>query len=45
MYGSIFRGVSDGCMFKDSKVGGQKYAITQTAVAAATMAGQGSDQA
>ena len=45
MYGSIFRGVSDGCMFKDSKVGGQKYGIMQTAVAAATMAGQGSDQA
>ena len=34
MYGSIFRGVSDGCMFKNSKVGGQKYAILNTAIAA-----------
>ena len=38
MYGSIFRGVSDGCIFKDSKVGGQKYVILNTALAAATIA-------
>ena len=38
MYGSIFRGVSDGCVFKDSKVGGQKYTIINTALAAATIA-------
>ena len=38
MYGSIFRGVSDGCVFKDSKVGGQKYVILNTALAAATIA-------
>ena len=39
MYGSIFRGVSDGCYLKDSKVGGRKYAILQTALAAANAAG------
>ena len=33
MYGSIFRGVSDGCYLKDSKVGGRKYAILSTALA------------
>ena len=38
IYGSVFRGVSDGCVFKDSKVGGQKYVILQTALAAATIA-------
>ena len=32
MYGSIFRGVSDGCIFKNSKVGGQKYAIAKSAM-------------
>ena len=37
MYGSIFRGVSDGCYLKDSKVGGRKYAILNTALAAATI--------
>ena len=37
MYGSVFRGVSDGCMFKDSKVGGQKFAILNTTLAAADM--------
>ena len=36
MYGSIFRGVSDGCYLKDSKVGGRKYAILSTALAAAS---------
>ena len=38
MYGSVFRGVSDGCMFKNAKTGGQKYAILNTSLAAATMA-------
>ena len=38
IYGSIFRGVSDGCVFKDSKVGGQKYVILNTALAAGTIA-------
>ena len=37
MYGSIFRGVSDGCYLKDSKVGGRKFAILNTAIAASTM--------
>jgi len=37
MYGSIFRGVSDGCVFKNSKVGGQAYVIAQTALAAQTL--------
>ena len=37
MYGSVFRGVSDGCYLKDSKVGGRKYAILNTALAAATI--------
>ena len=38
MYGSIFRGISDGCMFKNSKVGGQKFALLNTALAASTIA-------
>ena len=38
MYGSIFRGVSDGCYLKDSKVGGRKYAILQTALSLGTAA-------
>tara|TARA_B100000427_G_scaffold299401_1_gene281062 strand:- start:869 stop:1621 length:753 start_codon:yes stop_codon:yes gene_type:complete len=38
MYGSIFRGVSDGCILKNSKVGGQKFALLNTALAAATIA-------
>ena len=37
MYGSIFRGVSDGCVFKNSKVGGQAYIVAQTALAAQTL--------
>ena len=37
MYGSIFRGVSDGCVFKNSKVGGQAYVIAQTALAVGTL--------
>ena len=41
MYGSVFRGVSDGCYLKDSKVGGRKYAILNTALAAGTVAGSG----
>ncbi len=41
MYGSIFRGVSDGCYLKDSKVGGRKYAILQTALAAGAASGSG----
>ena len=43
MYGSIFRGVSDGCVFKNSKVGGQAYIIAQTALAAATLGNDLSD--
>ena len=43
MYGSIFRGVSDGCVFKNSKVGGQAYVIAQTALAAATLGNDLSD--
>ena len=38
MYGSIFRGVSDGCYLKNSKVGGRNYAIAQAALAAGTLA-------
>ena len=34
MYGSVFRGVSDGCYLKDSKVGGRKFAVLSTALAA-----------
>ena len=41
MYGSVFRGVSDGCYLKDSKVGGRKYAILNTALAAATVGKSG----
>ena len=41
MYGSVFRGVSDGCYLKDSKVGGRKYAILNTALAAGTVASSG----
>ena len=36
MYGSVFRGVSDGCYLKDSKVGGRKYAVLSTVLAATT---------
>ena len=43
MYGSVFRGVSDGCVFKNSKVGGQAYIIAQTALAAATLTNDLSD--
>ena len=43
MYGSIFRGVSDGCVFKNSKVGGQAYVIAQTALAAGTLSNNLSD--
>jgi len=43
MYGSIFRGVSDGCVFKNSKVGGQAYIIAQTALAAGTLSNDLSD--
>ena len=38
MYGSIFRGVSDGCYLKNSKVGGQKFAVLNTALTASTIA-------
>ena len=38
MYGSVFRGVSDGCYLKNSKVGGRNYAIAQAALAAGTIA-------
>ena len=38
MYGSVFRGVSDGCYLKNSKVGGRNYAIAQAALAAGTLA-------
>ena len=43
MYGSIFRGVSDGCVFKNSKVGGQAYVIAQTSLAAQTLSNDLSD--
>ena len=43
MYGSVFRGVSDGCVFKNSKVGGQAYIIAQTALAAGTLSNDLSD--
>ena len=43
MYGSIFRGVSDGCYLKNSKVGGRNYAIAQAALAAGTLANDLSD--
>ena len=43
MYGSVFRGVSDGCVFKNSKVGGQAYIIAQTTLAAATLTNDLSD--
>ncbi len=44
MYGSIFRGVSDGCMFKNAKTGGQRFAILQNTLATATIAtGTGAD--
>tara|TARA_B100000287_G_scaffold95959_1_gene88136 strand:- start:341 stop:1021 length:681 start_codon:yes stop_codon:yes gene_type:complete len=43
MYGSIFRGVSDGCVFKNSKVGGQAYVVAQTALAAQTLTNDLSD--
>ena len=43
MYGSVFRGVSDGCYLKDSKVGGRKYAVLNTALAAATIGKSGPD--
>ena len=43
MYGSIFRGVSDGCVFKNSKVGGKAYAIAQAALAAGTVTNNLSD--
>ena len=36
MYGSVFRGVSDGCYLKDSKNGGRKFAILSTALAASS---------
>ncbi len=38
MYGSVFRGVSDGCYLKNSKVGGRNYAIAQAALAVGTIA-------
>ena len=38
MYGSVFRGVSDGCYLKNSKVGGRNYAVAQAALAAGTLA-------
>ena len=38
MYGSVFRGVSDGCYLKNSKVGGRNYAIAHAALAAGTLA-------
>ncbi len=41
MYGSVFRGVSGGCYLKDSKVGGRKFAILNTALAAATIGKSG----
>ena len=43
MYGSIFRGVSDGCVLKNSKVGGKAYVVAQTALAAGTLSNNLSD--
>ena len=43
MYGSVFRGVSDGCYLKNSKVGGRNYAIAQSALAVGTLANDLSD--
>ena len=43
MYGSVFRGVSDGCVFKNSKVGGQAFIIAHTALEAATFTNDLSD--
>ena len=43
MYGSVFRGVSDGCYLKNSKVGGRNYAIAQAALAVGTIANDLSD--
>ena len=43
LYGSIFRGVSDGCYLKNSKVGGRNYAIAQAALAVGTLANYLSD--
>ena len=43
MYGSVFRGVSDGCYLKNSKVGGRNYAIAQAALAVGTLANDLSD--
>ena len=37
IYGSVFRGVSDGCYLKDSKNGNRKFAILSTALAANDM--------
>jgi len=43
MYGSVFRGVSDGCYLKDSKNGGRKFAILSTALAASSYGSSPSD--
>ena len=41
MYGSIFRGVSDGCYLKDSKNGNRRFAILSTALAAKSYGKEG----
>ena len=43
MYGSVFRGVSDGCYLKDSKNGGRKFAVLSTALAASSYGSSPSD--
>ena len=40
MYGSVFRGISDGCILKNSKVGGQRYALAQIALTTAQAVAQ-----
>tara|TARA_B100000287_G_scaffold425114_1_gene470905 strand:+ start:100 stop:738 length:639 start_codon:yes stop_codon:yes gene_type:complete len=40
MYGSIFRGISDGCILKNSKVGGQRYALGSIALTTAQAVAQ-----
>ena len=41
IYGSVFRGVSDGCYLKDSKNGNRRFAILSTALAAKSYGKEG----
>ena len=45
MYGSIFRGVSDGCAYKNAKTGGQGFLITQTVLAAKSLSKETGEEA